>query len=108
MKAKLIFKWFDFWVGFYWDKKNNYLYFFPIPMFGVVFKFIKTENTSIEKFPNGYIIKKTTSCWCGEENKDEIPTYIVYHEDFQIGSYKTWNEASDAIFQSIRFHKKHI
>ena len=43
MKIEFIFKWFDFWVGFFWDKKKKWLYFLPIPMLGVIFKF-KNKN----------------------------------------------------------------
>ena len=39
MEMKVIFKWFDFWVGFYWDSKKRRLYFFPIPMVGIMFQF---------------------------------------------------------------------
>jgi hypothetical protein len=39
MKIKIIFKWFDFWVGLFWDSNKEYLYIFPIPMLGIVFKF---------------------------------------------------------------------
>jgi|GEM_PF-3377823 len=39
MKVELIFAWYDLWVGFYWDRKNRWLYFLPVPMFGLVFKF---------------------------------------------------------------------
>jgi len=39
MKAKLIFAWYDIWVGFFWDSKKKRLYFFPIPTMGVVFDF---------------------------------------------------------------------
>ena len=35
MKIKFIFRWYDFWVGFYFDRKNKVVYFFPIPMFGI-------------------------------------------------------------------------
>lgn len=41
MKVKMILKWFDFWVGFYWDSKKKSLYFFPVPCIGFVFKFGK-------------------------------------------------------------------
>lgn len=34
MKVKLIFKWYDFWVGFYIDRENKIIYFFPFPMIG--------------------------------------------------------------------------
>lgn len=35
MKVKLIFAWYDFWVGVFWDRKGRILYVFPVPMFGI-------------------------------------------------------------------------
>jgi len=32
MKLKIFFAWFDFWVGFYYDKRKDILYFCPLPM----------------------------------------------------------------------------
>lgn len=39
MKMQLTFKWYDIWIGFFWDAKKKWLYFFPIPMCGIIFKF---------------------------------------------------------------------
>src|ERR1700737_4798336 len=36
-----IFKWFDFWVGLFWDSKKRWLYVFYFPMCGIIFKFKK-------------------------------------------------------------------
>lgn len=32
MKITIFFAWYDFWIGFYWDRKNKIFYFCPIPM----------------------------------------------------------------------------
>jgi hypothetical protein len=42
MKVNIIFAWYDLWIGLFWDKKNKWLYVFPIPMCGIVFKFKAT------------------------------------------------------------------
>ncbi len=39
MKVKLIFAWYDLWIGFFWDSKKKWLYILPIPMFGIIIKF---------------------------------------------------------------------
>jgi len=36
MGVKLIFAWYDFWVGIFWDANNRRLYIFPIPMIGMI------------------------------------------------------------------------
>ena len=35
MKVIPMFAWYDFWVGFFWDAKNENLYIFPVPMLGI-------------------------------------------------------------------------
>lgn len=39
IRIKPIFAWYDLWVGFFWDKSRGYLYFFPVPMLGIILKF---------------------------------------------------------------------
>jgi hypothetical protein len=35
-KIKLIFAWYDFWIGLFYDTKKKLLYIFPLPMVGIV------------------------------------------------------------------------
>jgi hypothetical protein len=45
MKITPIFRWFDFWVGLFWDVQKQILYIFPLPTLGVKIEF----NTSTEE-----------------------------------------------------------
>jgi hypothetical protein len=35
-KVKVIFAWYDLWVGIFYDQKKRYVYIFPIPMLGIL------------------------------------------------------------------------
>jgi hypothetical protein len=39
MKVRLIFAWYDFWIGFYWSRKDRTLYVLPVPFFGLSIQF---------------------------------------------------------------------
>lgn len=35
IEISLIFAWYDFWVGIYYNKRNRCIYIFPLPMCGI-------------------------------------------------------------------------
>ncbi len=47
MSVNLYFKWFDIWVGFYYDRHEKALYFQPLPFIGL--KFQKSKNRYLIK-----------------------------------------------------------
>ena len=46
MKVRLMFAWYDFWVGLFWDSKKRRLYIFPVPCFGIVIDCLKQKGES--------------------------------------------------------------
>lgn len=59
-KVKLIFAWYDFWMGLFWDGKKNLLYLFPIPMVGFVIDLSKktVETTIVNKGQSSWLCSK--------------------------------------------------
>lgn len=39
MRVRLIFAWYDLWVGAYWDRRSRQLYILPLPCAGIVLDF---------------------------------------------------------------------
>jgi hypothetical protein len=48
MKVKLLFAWYDLWVGLFIDKAKGKIYVFPIPMLGLVITY-STKKQKADK-----------------------------------------------------------
>jgi predicted GNAT family acetyltransferase len=47
IKFKLFFAWYDFWIGFYWDREKRVLHICPVPT--VVIKIWKPQPVKFQK-----------------------------------------------------------
>lgn len=45
MSVRLLFAWYDCWIGAYWDRAGRRLYVLPLPMLGFVVQF---NNPALE------------------------------------------------------------
>jgi len=84
MKIEGIFAWYDFWIGFYWDKVRKCLYFFPFPMLGVKMSFAapvnRPESGQIRTGARDLVCPPGAGCsWCdggraiAKQRKEGIP-----------------------------------
>lgn len=73
MKIKLIFAWYDFWMGIFWDSKKWILYIFPIPMVGIKIDFERERRESRCNQLDCEFIKEDKTC-IGGRKKEMIRT----------------------------------
>lgn len=48
MRARIMFAWYDMWVGVFWDKSKRRLYLLPVPCLGVRLDFATPTETATE------------------------------------------------------------
>lgn len=67
--VKLYFKWFDFWVGLFWDAKARALYIGILPMLGVrIILYRKQQKFCLDCLATTYCRENRTVCRrCGQE-----------------------------------------
>lgn len=62
MKIEFLFKWYDLWIGIFYDKKKNWIYFLPLPTIGIILKLPENWRISyiirLLKLPNYGICKR--------------------------------------------------
>jgi len=83
MKVKLLFAWYDLWVGLFWDKKKKWLYILPFPCLGIILKF---------GFPENY--------WINEDYSSYSCPYNLWYKDEQVGGFKTKRDARNYAYEN--------
>lgn len=74
MKVSFLFAWYDFWIGLFWDSKKKWLYILPIPCFGIILKFEKSnkKHDGHGPFVQSVMKKKKEDCTDYEKLIQEI------------------------------------
>ncbi len=60
MKISFIFAWYDFWIGAFFDRKKDWLYIFPFPMFGIILKLPQRRYWLVSNRDPEIVIGSTT------------------------------------------------
>ena len=58
MKFKLFWAWFDFWVGFYYDRKKSILYVCPLPTVVLAFSLKDVKIPTMEYNSSNTTVKE--------------------------------------------------
>ena len=77
MRVSLVFAWYYFWIGLFWDRHKRRLYILPLPCFGICLHFASASRQA-ETCPESrrldlghccharFILN--TCCWCGAKS----------------------------------------
>lgn len=59
MKIQFLFKWYDLWVGIFYDRKNRWIYILPFPTVGII---LKLPTPPVKKLNIPDVIKSVCDC----------------------------------------------
>lgn len=79
LNIKIFFAWFDFWIGFYWDRDDRILYVCPIPT--IVFKFWREPEPFVDPFPREIRTVLFESEFAGQTMRAMVPASVRMLED---------------------------
>lgn len=77
MRFSFLFKWYDFWVGFFYDSKKNWIYFLPIPCLGIIIK-LPQKRHYLYSAGIDAIVGSTVTSELYHENRSDRYTPISY------------------------------
>ena len=86
MRVKLMFKWYDFWVGAYWSAESRTLYICPLPMLVVALQRELPEQAKVWCPECGVELVKGHVAWQEDPDKDGLVRYWC-----QCGSSSQWD-----------------
>jgi hypothetical protein len=80
-RTQLLCKWYDMWVGAFWDRSAHWLYILPIPCCGLVLKFLPDRMGVVPMYygKEGLPLDSTFKCWKVYDRKTQ--KYVLDHSD---------------------------
>lgn len=69
MRVAPFFRWYDLWVGAYWDHQSRTLYVCPVPMLGLRVRFAPRVRPCVCVFhegKHGWCGSQLCECWLGD------------------------------------------
>lgn len=84
MKIQFLFKWYDLWVGIFYDRKNRWIYILPFPTVGIILK-LPTPPVKKLNIPD-------VSGWVSVEDKaNPMPNIEGLQVMFESGTYMDYD-----------------
>ena len=72
-RVRFLFKWYDLWIGAYWDRKKKDLYILPLPMVGVVIKCCRHDWELGRYYTQDNNFREYERCTkCGDEHYADL------------------------------------
>jgi len=76
-KVKMIFAWYDFWIGLFWDRTKKRLYIFPVPCFGVLIDFGDSDFNGNVHFRDAGLEPLCGTMTVGDADKVTCPDCLL-------------------------------
>lgn len=92
MRFSAFFAWYDFWVGWFWDRSKRTLYVCPLPMIVLMFRFSQSRKCEACKRRPG--INEPVARW--GHLRHEVEKHLSYVNVVGVFCHKCGRPDSDA------------